>query len=135
MKIEGSVQLVQARSGANLPVAGARLVSSDDKSSVGFQLVVPSARATQFDVVLNLRHGGNTKRATVTRLATDGNVPFSLSISDAGKVAFKIGEQDFHVDFVPLKRGTGMAFCSTAQFKFIGLLFHQDVDADANGAR
>lgn len=126
MKIEGSIQLVRTRSGANLPVAGARLVSSDGNNSVGFQLVVPSSRATRFDVILNTKRGDDMKRATVTQLATEASVPFSLSISDAGKVAFAIGGKDFNADFIPFSAGKAMAFCSTAQFKFTGLLFHQD---------
>ncbi|KQX26316.1 hypothetical protein ASD39_03620 [Sphingomonas sp. Root50] len=131
MKIEGSVQLVRTRSGANLPVAGARLVSSDGNNSVGFQIVVPRPRATRFDIILYLKRGDDMKRATVTQLETEASVPFNLSISDTGKVALAIGGKDFNADFIPLSAGKAMAFCSTAQFKFAGLLFHQDSNVTA----
>lgn len=130
MMIEGYVQLVQTRSGANLPVAGARLVSSDGNSSVGFQLVLSSPRAKQFDVILNIQRGGDLKRVALAKIATDASVPFSLSLADTGKVTLTIGDSGFDADFIPLTGGKAMAFCSTAQFKFAGLLFHQSIDAD-----
>jgi hypothetical protein len=125
MMITGSVQLVSMRSGRNLPVAGARIVSADGKDSVGFQLVAASAQAKQFDVVLNTKRSSDLKRQVVAQVATEANVPFSLSLDDKGRVKLNVGGNDHTADFIAFSRGKGMAFCSTAQFKFAGLLFSQ----------
>lgn len=45
LAISGTVALILAREGKYLPVAGARLVSSDESRSVGFQLLHPPRTA------------------------------------------------------------------------------------------
>lgn len=121
--ISGTVKVVQMRSGNNLPVAGARLVSADGINSVGLQLVAASIHAKQFDIVLNTKRGDNIQRSTVGQVATDVAVPFSLSLSADGKVTLLVGTSSFNADFMPIPHGKAMAFCSTAQFKFTGLAF------------
>ena len=128
MTIRGSVQPIQMRSGNNLPVAGGRLVSSDGKNSVGFQLIAASSDAKQFDVVLNMRRGDDLSRATIAKVLIDTNVPFSLSLRETGKVTLSIAGKDFNADFIPISNGKGMVFCSTAQFKFVGVLFDRSID-------
>jgi hypothetical protein len=121
--ISGTVEVVQMRSGNNLPVAGARLVSADGINSVGLQLVAASAHAKQFDIVLNTKRGDNFQRNTVGQVDAGAAIPFSLSLSGTGKVALLIGTSSFITDFIPIPIGKAMAFCSTAQFKFTGLEF------------
>ena len=103
MRISGSVQVVQMRSGNNLPVAGARLVSSDGNNSVGFQLVAASAHAKQFDIVLNTKRGDDLKRSTVAQIATDASAPFLLSLDDTGKATLAIGASNFSASHLELK--------------------------------
>ncbi len=135
LAIKGSVQVVQMRSGNNLPVAGARLVSSDGNNSVGFQLVAASASAKQFDVVLNVKRGSNLKRSTVAQMATDASVPFKLSLDDTGKATLAIGGNNFSANFMPLSSGKQMVFCSTGQFQFTGLFFSPNDEVGAVGAK
>ena len=111
------------RSGDNLPVAGVRLASADGQSSAGFQLVAASKRAKQFDVVLNTRRDGDAKRQTLGQISTQGAIPFRLSLADNGKVTLVIGSMSYDADFAPLSNANGMAFCSTAQFRFTELVF------------
>ena len=121
--ITGTVEAVQMRSGANLPVAGARLVSADGSNSVGLQLVANSTHAKLFDIVLNTERGNNLQRRTVGQVDAKVAIPFSLTLSATGKVTLLIGTSIFNADFVPIPAGKAMAFCSTAQFKFTGLAF------------
>ena len=125
LMISGSVQLAQMRSGNNLPVAGARLVSSDGNDAVGFQLVAASPHAKQFDVVFNTKRGDDLQRNTVGQVAAEANAPvsFSLTLDKAGRAVLAVGGVNFSASFMPLTSGREMAFCSTAQFKFTGLLF------------
>jgi len=123
LTISGSVRVIVMRSGYNLPVAGARIVSPDGKSSVGFQLVAASSHAKQFDVVLNTERGGDFKRRTVAQGPAQTAIPFRLSLADSGKATLVIGSMAFDADFHPLTSANGMAFCSTAEFKFTGLAF------------
>lgn len=121
--ISGTVKLVQMRSGNNLPVAGVRFVGADEKNSVGFQLVATSLRAKQFDIILNLKRDGNLQRNSVGQIDADVAIPFNFSVSDAGTVTLLIGTKSFSAEFMPLRAGKVMAFCSTAQFKFTKLKF------------
>ena len=123
MKIEGSVAVVQPRAGANLPVAGATLASPDGKDSVGFQLVMASPRAKDFEVVLNLKRNGRLERASVARADTGASLPFSLILGGEGNVTLTIAGKSFSAEFMPLADGKAMAFCSTGQFRFSDLLF------------
>jgi hypothetical protein len=123
MIIGGTVELVQMRSGNNLPVAGARLVSTDGKSGAGFQLVANSANAKHFNIVLNTKRGDDLKSNTVGQIGTREAISFNLSVSDLGKVTLLIGGTTFNADFIPMPSGKEMAFCSTAQFKFSNLMF------------
>ena len=135
MAIRGTVQLVQMRSGNNLPVAGARLVSADGNNSVGFQLVATSARAKQFDVFLSIKQGDDLKRSTIAHIPTDASIPFSLSLDETGKATLMINGSNFSAISIPMSDGKEMAFCSTAQFKFSGLIFSQSDGAGGTGAR
>lgn len=135
LAIKGSVQVMQMRSGKSLPVAGVRLASSDDSNSVGFQLAATSAKAKQFDVVVNIRQDNDLKRGIVAQIGTDEIVPFNLSIDDIGKVTLEIGGRNFNASFIPLPGGKAMAFCSTAQFKFAGLVFSENDEIGAVGAQ
>ena len=135
LAIKGSIQVVQMRSGKNLPLAGATLASSDGNNSVGFQLVAASTSAKQFDIVLNIKRGGNLKRSTVAQIATDGSVPFKLSLNDTGKATLAIGGGNFSANFIPLSSGKQMVFCSTGQFKFAGLFFSPNDEVGAVGAQ
>jgi hypothetical protein len=123
MKIEGSVAVVQPRAGANLPVAGATLASADGKDSVGFQLVMASPRAKDFDVVLNLKRNGRLERGSVTRADTGAPLPFSLVLGHEGNVTLTIAGKSFSTEFMTLPEGKAMAFCSTGQFRFSDLIF------------
>jgi hypothetical protein len=123
MTIGGTVELVQMRSGNNLPVAGARLVSADGKSSTGFQLVADSVHAKQFNIILNTKRGDDLQSNTVGQVGIGGSIPFSLTVSDLGKVTLLISGTAFNADFIPILSGNEMAFCSTGQFKFSNLLF------------
>lgn len=135
LAIKGSVQAVQMRSGKNLPVAGARLVSADGNNSVGFQLVAASVKAKKFDIVMNIKQGDDLRRGTVAQIATDASVSFNLSVDDTGKATLAIGESTLEASFIPLSGGKAMAFCSTAQFKFAGLIFSQSDEVSAAGAQ
>lgn len=135
MAIRGTVQVVQMRSGNNLPVAGARLVSADGNNSIGFQLIAASARAKKFDIVLNIKRSDDFKRSTVGQISADASIPFSLSVDKTGRAMLSISGNEFSVNFIPMSDGKEMAFCSTAQFKFSGLLFSQNDEIGATGAR
>lgn len=120
--ISGMVKLVAARAGDNLPVAGARLVSSDGQDSAGFQLVANSSKPTRFDVVLNLNKNGELKRYSVSQIGIDSIVSFRLVI-DAERVNLTVNKKTVEGDFIPLTGGKLMVFCSTAQFKFTEVVF------------
>lgn len=124
--IRGSVRAMELRSGNYLPVAGARIVSSDGKQSVGFRLIAASPRAERFDVAFETRSGGVSNPRTVAQVAAKSDIQFSLSLSDAGKATLVLDGMDFEVEFEPLQSASGMAFCSTAQFKFSDLVFSPD---------
>ncbi len=123
MTISGTIESVQMRSGNNLPVAGARLVSADGKSSTGFQLVADSAHAKQFNVVLNTQRGEDLQSHTVAQVGIAGTIPFNLAVSESGTVTLLISGTAFNVKFMPISSGNEMAFCSTGQFKFAHLMF------------
>lgn len=128
LMIRGSIEPVQMRSGKNLPVAGARLISSDGNDEVAFQLLAASSHAKQFDVVLIIRHGDDLQQNTVGQVAagTDAPISFSLMLDSSGRATLAVGGANFSASFVPLTSGKEMAFCSTAEFKFTGLLFSSD---------
>lgn len=121
--IKGSVRAIELRSGNNLPVAGARIVSADGKRAVGFQLIAASPRAEQFDVVLYTKAGESSNRRTVTVVAAKSDSQFSLGIADTGKATLVIGGTGFDAEFEPMPGASGMVFCSTGQFKFSDLAF------------
>ncbi|WP_156678677.1 hypothetical protein [Sphingomonas profundi] len=123
MTISGTVKLVQMRSGNNVPVAGARLVSADGKNSTGFQLIAGSAHGKQFSIVLNTKRGDDLRSSTVGQIGAGGAVTFSLSLSESGQVTLLIDGASFNADFIPMPSGKEMAFCSTGQFKFSDLTF------------
>lgn len=126
LAIAGTVEAKQLRAGNNLPVAGARLVSSDGKESAGFQLVAASAQAQKFDVVLNLNRNGKLQRTTLGQIPVRAPIPFRLTLSEAGTITLSISANTFDYDFIPLPAGKVMAFCSTGQFKFTNLIFSND---------
>lgn len=128
MTIGGTVDPVQMRSGNNLPVAGARLVSADGKISTGFQLVADSTHSKQFNIVLNTKRGDDLRSNTVGQVGIGGEIPFSLTVSDLGKVTLFISGTTFNDDFIPLSSGNEMVFCSTGQFKFSNLMFSTAVE-------
>jgi hypothetical protein len=122
LSVRGLVKLVAARSGANLPVAGARLVSSDGKSSAGFQIVGSGSKPDHFDVVLNLNKNGDLKRYAVGQIDTEATIPFTIA-SQEGRITLDVGGKKVAGDFMPLSGGKMMVFCSTAQFKFSDVAF------------
>jgi hypothetical protein len=117
------VRPIELRSGKNLPVAGARIVSSDGSQSVGFQLVAASPRAKRLDVVINAKSSRNSSRRTVAQVAAHSDIQFDLSLADSGKVVLVVNDKSFDIEFEPLSDASGMVFCSTAQFKFFNLEF------------
>jgi len=123
LAISGTVALVLAREGKYLPVAGARLISSDESRSVGFQLIAPSANRTEFNIIFNINAGDGLKRYTVGQVDLQSPAHFSLAISDAGKISLAIGDKSFDGGTLALSGGKIMAFCSTGQFKFSDLNF------------
>ena len=123
LAISGTVALVLAREGKYLPVAGARLISSDESRSVGFQLVAPSANRTEFNIIFNINAGDGLKRYTVGQVDLQSPAHFSLAISDAGKISLAIGEKSFDGGTLVLNGGKIMVLCSTGQFKFSDLNF------------
>lgn len=56
--VKGVVQVLEMRSGNNLPVAGVRIADRNAKSMLGFQLIAASQRSEVFDVVSNKQVGG-----------------------------------------------------------------------------
>ncbi len=131
--IGGTVQAVEMRSGNNLPVAGARLLSADGNDSVGFQLVAASARAKQFDVILSTKLGNDVRQSTVAQIPADPSIRFSLSLNKAGSAVLAINRTEFSASFMALPTGKAMAFCSTGQFKFSDLSFSQNDEGGAMG--
>ena len=123
LAISGTVALVLAREGKYLPVAGARLISSDESRSVGFQLVAPSANRTEFNIIFNINAGDGLKRYTVGQVDLQSPAHFSLAISDAGKISLAIGDKSFDGGTLVLNGGKIMVLCSTGQFKFSDLNF------------
>ena len=132
--IGGTVQVVEMRSGNNLPVAGARLVSADGNDSVGFQIIAASARAKQFEVVLSTKLGSDVKQSTVAQIPADASIRFSLSLNKAGHAVLAINESKFGTSFMPLPTGKAMTFCSTGQFKFSELILSGKDGGGATGA-
>ncbi|WP_174274169.1 hypothetical protein [Sphingomonas bacterium] len=123
ISIKGVIDLVQLRSGNNLPVAGVRLVSTDGANSAGFRLVASSAGAKKLDVRLNTKRGDVMKEDVAGQVDAKATVPFALSLSSSGQVTLTVSGSSFVADFVPIGSGKAMAFCSTAQFKFTNLIF------------
>jgi hypothetical protein len=123
LAISGTVALILAREGKYLPVAGARLVSSDESRSVGFQLIAPSAHRSEFNIIFNVNTGDGPKRYTVGQVDLQSPAHFSLAISDAGKISLAIGDKSFDGGTLALSGGKIVAFCSTGQFKFSDLNF------------
>ncbi len=121
--ISGLIELKEMRSGENLPLAGARLVSADGTLSTGFRLMAASPRAKQLDIKLNTKRGEVINEVVLGQVDAKASVPFNFSLSEAGKVVLTIGGSTFGADFIPIVNGKEMAFCSTAQFKFTKLLF------------
>ena len=123
MTVSGTIQPVQMRSGDNLPVAGVRFISADEKNGAGFQLVASSARAKQLSIVLNTRINGELKQASVGQIGAGETIPFRFTLSEPGKAVLVVGGATFSADFLPMSTGKGVAFCSTGQFKFSDLEF------------
>lgn len=123
LAVSGVVELVAARSGAFVPVAGARLVGADGKVSAGFQIVALNGpKSSTFDVVLNLNQGGALKQYNVTQIDTKAAIPFWLTL-DGDKLTLAVGDKKVGVDFVSIPGGKMMIFCSTGQFKFSDVRF------------
>lgn len=120
--ISGNVQMVEMRSGTYLPVAGARWINAEGTSSVGFQLVAASNRASEFEIVLNVQEQGDTKRYLLAHVAVREVVPFKL-YSENGKIVVSVGSNSVATEIAAFPAGKAMAFCSTAQFKFSDLRF------------
>ncbi|WP_344694271.1 hypothetical protein [Sphingomonas cynarae] len=123
ISVSGIIELVEMRSGDNLPLAGVRFVSADGLISTGFRLMASSEHAKQFDIKLNTKSGESFKEILLGQVDVKESVPFTFSLSQAGKVAINIGGITFGADFIPIVDGKEMAYCSTAQFKFTKLLF------------
>lgn len=119
--ITGTIQVIELRSGKNLPVAGARLVSADGTSSVGLQLVADSVRAKTLDVVFNRKRGESIEREVVGQIDLGSPIRFGLAVSPVGQATLTVNGSAYDAGFVALPVGTAMAFCSTGQFKFSDL--------------
>jgi hypothetical protein len=121
--ISGMVKAEELRSGDNLPVAGARLVSPDGTHIVGFQLVAASAKSKQFDIILNTKRNDLIQQENFGQVAVIESIRFNLSVSNTGKVTLLIGVKSFNAEYVPILESNAMVFCSTAQFKFSEVVF------------
>jgi len=123
LAISGTVALIQAREGNYMPVAGARLISSDGNRRVGFQLVAPSVHRTEFNIIFNIDAGDGLKQYTMGQVDMQTPARFSLAISDAGKISLAIGDKSFDGGSLALSGGKIEVLCSTGQFKFSDLNF------------
>jgi len=123
LAISGTVALIQAREGNYMPVAGARLISSDGSRRVGFQLVAPSAHRTEFNIIFNIDAGDGLKQYTMGQVDMRTPASFSLAISNAGKISLAIGDKSFDRGTLALRGGKIEVLCSTGQFKFSDLNF------------
>lgn len=123
ISVSGIIELVEMRSGDNLPLAGVRFVSANGLISTGFRLMASSERAKQLDVKINTKSGEAFKEVVLGQVDVKDVVPFTFSLSQAGRIALNIGGRTFGADFIPIVDGKEMAYCSTAQFKFTKLLF------------
>jgi hypothetical protein len=121
--IKGTITAIQMRSGNNLPVAGIRIASLDGLNSTGFRLIASSTRAKTMVVKLNTIQGKNFKESTQKDVDAKAAVPFVFSLSESGEVTLTINAVSFKTSFIPIANSKVMAFCSTGQFKFTGLIF------------
>ena len=133
--IGGTIERVQLRSGNNLPVVGARLVSIDGTRSAGVQFIAQDVGAKQFDIVLNVKNGASVQRSTVGRIDVGKAIRFSLAIGESGKVKLTVGGENFIADLAPMPASKAMVFCSTGQFKFSELVFSGGGAADRSATR
>jgi hypothetical protein len=123
LTIKGTINAVQLRSGNNLPVAGIRIVSSDGLYSTGFRIIASSPRAKTMVIKLNTKQGNKFEESTNGEVDAKAAIPFVFSLSETGEVTLNIGAANFNASFIPIANSKVMAFCSTGQFTFTGLIF------------
>ncbi|USA39013.1 hypothetical protein [Pelagerythrobacter marinus] len=120
LRISGTIEPVEMRSGDTLPVAGVRLARTDGSHSFGFQLIAPSPRSPRLDVFFNDR-GAQQPRRELPPVSAEGPIPFALSIAADGTGELQVAETVHRFESRPFAPAQVMVFCSTGQFKFAGL--------------
>jgi hypothetical protein len=121
--ISGTIRADELRKGNNLPVVGAGIFGPENRAIASFQLVAKDYRTKRFDIVFNVYHEGGVTRNNVGDVDAESAISFSISLSNIGQAVLIVNGTQFKADAFPVPGGRGMAFCSTAQFKFTNLVF------------